>query len=344
MKKKYQMIIALLLTLLLAACGESSTSEAGSASAEPIATITETVPLGGDSTPEDTPSNIISIENVKYLTTDFNRTIEVKFRNTSDASIENVVLYVDLMDAEGDVLETGLITYYSLLESGQAATETMWIVSEHNPSSIRIAKGHYCESGNTMPIEFNLDPYFTSEDIFNASENSSSETVNEEIDLASLGNVSERVERGEFTFTAVEFVPLISNILSDDYSIVTGFYPDTDIIFVSVLNSNNDILVIYLLFDTEGNYLDPTTDNTTKVDCVSVLYYPDTCSKEKDFSMEYAFYSALSVCDPSYEYDTFCDTLARVQSFPGATSLWHGVEFWYEESDMFNQIYIRAFS
>lgn len=354
MKQRLKIIIAMLLAVLLTACGESFAGEASSASTKPIAATTESVPVEGDTIPQE---SIISIENVTYITTDFNRTtIEVKFRNVSDETIENVVLYVDLLDASGDILETSFASCYTPLESGQAVTESVWINNNIIPSSIRIAKGDYCESGNIMPIEFTFDPHFTDECTFESSD-ASANNVSEEEAVSSeedaiiqekieqaFTEISERVENGEFTFTAVEFVPLISNILSDDYSIVTGFYPNTDIIFVSVLNSNNDILVIYLLFDTEGNYLDPTTNNTTKVDCVSVLYYPDTCSKEKDFSMEYAFYSALSVCDPSYEYDAFCDTLARVQAFPGATSLWHGVEFWYEESDSFNQLYIRAFS
>ena len=345
MKKKIQIALALLLSLLLTACGESSTSEASSAPTKSTPAITETVSLEEDTISEEA---IISIENVEYITTEFNRTIEVKFRNTSDISIEDVVLYVDLMDAEGDILETGLITYYSLLESGQAATETMWLVSDKNPSSIRIAKGHYCETGNDMPIEFNFDPHFTSEASFDTisepeesipdegTVNSDEEDIIQGSIEQSFVEVSERVENGEFTFTPVDFVDYLAQAVSSDYFISAISYPNSDITGIAITNSNSDVLALYLLFDTEHNYLDPLTDDTTKVDCIGVMYYTDS---KGALSEEDTYYSAALVCDPSFEYETFCSTLAKLKVFPGASAAWHSVEYSYDNMCL---LYIRA--
>ena len=333
-------IIALILAFILTACGNSSAAETTVAPTELDSGIAENVLPEESIVFKKAEPDVISIESVEYITTGFSRTIEVKFRNMGDVSMESITLYVDLLDEDGDVLGQDYLFFYSLLEPGQAATETVWIDEEKNPSSIRIARGDYFESGTDTFVDFTFDPYFMSECAFDAVEEPAEGITYEDTKTQEVTDVSETIENGEFTFTAAEFIDYLYYALPADYFIASADYPGSEIVGTMILNGNMDEQMQFLIFDADGNYIDPSIDDTAKIDCIGALHFFDTEYREDDLSLEENYYSAVSICDPSYDYESFCDTLNGLKNFPGSMALLNGIEYWFEETDSFDVFWI----
>lgn len=121
MKKVLSLILALVLVLTLSACGNNETSQEHKSEGSNVKQSTTVRATEAIENTDDTvyADDEFSLEEVKYEVDSFGVIICFKFRNVSKKHLDRASFTVQMLDTNGDIVDTKYIGYIDGIDPGQ---------------------------------------------------------------------------------------------------------------------------------------------------------------------------------------------------------------------------------